>query len=213
MDITISIEDFVSACELEAFTISVLAIGAIMQLTVLSAERCLMIWRPFLEKNILLSQKCAVIALVYLISIAMSVPPLFGWSRFNKANEQFFCTSAVSSSFFRWSAYWSLHFQLRLYSSRCQLKIIFNLPSSYGIFHADYYNSNKLCGHFYYCSSQRSVCLAQQPQQWVWKKFQPGNCGTLSVEKLTCFFALLESVSQNHLKFREFGDRSLENYR
>uniref|UniRef100_A0A914W9L3 G-protein coupled receptors family 1 profile domain-containing protein n=1 Tax=Plectus sambesii TaxID=2011161 RepID=A0A914W9L3_9BILA len=63
-----------------------------MQLTVISAERCAIVWRPFLEKSILLSQKCAVVGLVYLVSIALSSPPLYGWSRFSKVNEQFFCT-------------------------------------------------------------------------------------------------------------------------
>uniref|UniRef100_A0A914W568 Uncharacterized protein n=1 Tax=Plectus sambesii TaxID=2011161 RepID=A0A914W568_9BILA len=56
------------------FLSSWLAIASIYQLVAMSLKRCLMVWRPFLERQVQLWHKAIGVVFVYTISAAIIIP-------------------------------------------------------------------------------------------------------------------------------------------
>jgi uncharacterized membrane protein len=71
--------------------VSILAIGMMLQLMFVSIERCAVVVRPFMERKIRVAHKLNATGFVYLLSLAISCPPLFGWSRFTKVHGMWYC--------------------------------------------------------------------------------------------------------------------------
>jgi hypothetical protein len=84
-------EKSIAVCKSYAFVISMLAVGSIHQLTVVSGERCLLVLKPFMAQEIMLRHKVIVVVGVYISALLVTAPPLFGWSQFARGIDQHYC--------------------------------------------------------------------------------------------------------------------------
>ncbi|GAB0092736.1 G protein-coupled receptor, rhodopsin-like [Sergentomyia squamirostris] len=64
------------------FSVSILGIGSITTLTVLSYERCCLVSSPFTTKQLTKSHAVFAIVLIWSYSFMLTSPPLFGWGEY-----------------------------------------------------------------------------------------------------------------------------------
>ena len=69
-------------CMVLGFTMTLTGMGTVYSLTMLSLQRCVIVWQPIFYCNYAATMTRTCIPLIWILASSIALPPLLGWTEF-----------------------------------------------------------------------------------------------------------------------------------